>query len=154
MLALSLKKASLPNNFLQWIYLTYPWIPDGKVWLRWCLRVKACRASIISKSADFSECLFFFFFFGGGGLCMISIFSGSSPPADYLNYTDAKLDRQYSLLRVDITVETPESRLIMCISAYHKKGPKMALGVSFRKWFVSLPMFLMFWLGYIVHMLG
>ena len=53
------KTASVPNYFLQWVYFTYSCLPDVKIWLRWCLGVKAYRASTISESAGFSECLLF-----------------------------------------------------------------------------------------------
>ena len=52
------KTARIPNYFLQWIYFTYSCLPDVKIWLRWCLGVKAYRASTNSKLAGFSECLF------------------------------------------------------------------------------------------------
>ena len=74
-------------------------------------------------------------------------FRGSSPPTDcvflyktsivcilhILNYTDAKFDGQYSFLRVDITVETSESRLIMVYLCIPQTGPQNCIGCLLQK---------------------
>ena len=41
------------NNFLQWIYFAFSWIPVGKVWLCRCLGVKKYRAWTLSKSVAY-----------------------------------------------------------------------------------------------------
>ena len=74
-------------------------------------------------------------------------FRGSSPPNDcvflyktsigcilhILNYTDAKFDGQYSLLRVDITVETSKSELIMVYLCIPQTGPRNGIGCLLQK---------------------
>ena len=74
-------------------------------------------------------------------------FRGSSPPTDYvflyktsigcilpiLNYNDAKFNGQYSLLRVDITVQTSESGLIMVYLHLPQTGTQNGIGCLLQK---------------------
>ena len=100
------KMASLPNYFLEWIYFTYSSPPDGKIWLRWCLGVKAYKASTISKLACFSECLLFqrygfarytFSRFFTTYRLRLPILNKCWMHLHVLSYIDSKFDLQYIL---------------------------------------------------------
>ena len=86
-------------------------------------------------------------------------FRGSLPPTDcvssyetyigcilhILGYIDAKFDGQYSLLWVDILVQTCQSGLIMVYLCITEKGPQNGVVCLLQNW-ISLPTDALTWI--------